>query len=131
MTMHRILVVDDEVALARTVALNLEDTGRFEVAVANNGTEALDMAPRFRPDLILLDLMMPDMDGSEVAERLCADPLLRDVPVVFLTAVVAKAEVKAGGDMIGGRCFLAKPARAEELVSCIDNQLRRAAASQR
>ena len=123
MKTHRILVVDDEVALASTVRLHLEDTGRFEVEVANSGTSALAKGPVFKPDLVLLDLMMPDMDGSEVAERFSRDPRMAHVPIVFLTAVVAKAEVRAGGDFIGGRCFLAKPTGARELIACIDKRL--------
>jgi len=86
MNRKKILVVDDEVSLTRMLKRNLEATGRYEVCEENFGARALEAARAFGPDLIVLDVMMPDADGGEVASRLGEDPRLRDVPVIFLTA---------------------------------------------
>ena len=88
----RILVVDDESSITLGIQMNLEALGGYKVRTENEGRKALKAARVFRPDLILLDIMMPDADGAEVASRLAEDPELRDIPVVFLTAIVAKRE---------------------------------------
>jgi two-component system sensor histidine kinase/response regulator len=121
----RILIIDDEVSLALMLKLNLERTGRFEVHTASSGGTGLSEARELRPDLILLDLMMPDMDGTEVADRLAENPRTSDIPIIFLTAVAQKAEVKARGGVIGGRTFIAKPAEAAEVVAAIEKRLER------
>ncbi|MBI4323241.1 MAG: response regulator [Candidatus Omnitrophica bacterium] len=119
----RILIVDDEVGLTRLLKLNLEQTGAYEVRTENQGSRALAAAREFRPDLILCDVIMPDMEGSEVAAQLQADPSLAATPIVFLTAVVSREEVEAQGGLIGGRPFLAKPAPVEKIVACIEQHL--------
>ena len=120
----KILVVDDEAGLTHLVKSILEHTGKYEVREANGGVQGLEQARMFRPDLVLLDILMPDMDGSEVAQQLKIDPTLRQVPVVFLTAAVTKDEVASErGGMIGGHPFLAKPVMIPELLSCIEKQL--------
>src|ERR1035441_8695941 len=88
----RILVVDDEPEITLMLKLNLEQTGRYEVRTENLGRRAIEAAREFRPDLILLDVMMPDMLGSEIAAQLEADPKLRAIKFVFLTAMVSKEE---------------------------------------
>jgi two-component system, OmpR family, response regulator len=105
----RILVIDDESAIARSLKLNLEAVGGYEVGTENNPRRALETARHFRPDLVLLDFMMPDMDGGDVATRLRADPLFRDIPIIFLTAIVSNAETDGHEMMRGGETFLAKP----------------------
>lgn len=119
----RILVVDDEESLARILKLNLESNGGYEVRVENDGRRAIEAAREFRPDLILLDVIMPDVDGGQVAAELKEIPQLRSVPVVFLTAVVSKDEVRSHGDHIGGRTFLAKPASIREVLEVIEKTL--------
>jgi DNA-binding response OmpR family regulator len=84
----RILVVDDEVSIAETLSIVFEDEG-FACAVAGNGRVALDEARRERPDLVVLDLMMPVMDGRAMLHAMRADPELRDVPVVVMSAAPA------------------------------------------
>ncbi len=123
MQQKKILVVDDEVALTRMMRLNLEQTGRFEVLEVNAGTEALAAARRFKPDLILLDVMMPDLGGDEVAEQLREDPQLARVPYVFITAIVTKSETGAGAAEISGQTFLAKPVKRDELLAVADEIL--------
>ena len=88
--MARIIVVDDEPDFTMLVRAHLESLGHFNVHEENDSTNAVRAAREFDPDLILLDIMMPEMDGSEVAAHLCADSRLADVPVIFLTALVQK-----------------------------------------
>lgn len=120
---RRILVVDDEPALTRMVKLNLERTGDFEVRTENMGSRALQAAREFKPDLIFLDVMMPDMGGDEVATQLKEDPELSQTRFVFMTAIVTKEETGATGSSIGGNVFLAKPVKTDELIATIDRVL--------
>ena len=120
----RILVVDDEATLTRMVKLNLERTGDYEVRTENKGSQALQAAREFKPDLIFLDVMMPDMSGDEVCAQIKEDSQLTDVAIVFMTAIVTKAETDELGSNIGGREFLAKPAKTEEMIAVIENLLR-------
>jgi two-component system OmpR family response regulator len=117
----RVLVVDDETNITDLVATVLRYEG-FEVAAANDGHEALAAAETFRPDLIVLDVMMPDVDGFEVARRLVDRG--RAVPVVFLTARDA-TEDKVRGLTIGGDDYVTKPFSLDELVARIRSVLRR------
>ena len=119
----RILVVDDEVALTRMVKLNLEQTGNYEVRTENQGSMAISAAREFKPDLIMLDVMMPDMTGDEVAAQLKGDPELEHIKYIFMTAIVTKDETGATGSTIGGNVFLAKPVKTGELVAAIERML--------
>ena len=103
MSTKRILVVDDEPGVTRNLKLTLESGGGYEVLSENHAANALTAARIFRPDLILLDVMMPDMDGGDVAARLRADPLLRDTPIIFLTALVSNEETDGHEMLSGGR----------------------------
>lgn len=120
---HKILVVDDEASFTRLLKLNLEQTGRYTVQVENRATAAMASATRFEPDLILLDVMMPEMDGGELATLLRAHPKLHAVPIVFLTAAVKPEEVARNNGIIGGMPFLAKPVELEDLLECLRGQL--------
>ena len=116
----RILLVDDEPAFTRLMKLNIETNGGYEVQVENNGSRAVAAARAYRPDVIFLDVIMPDIDGGQVAAELRADPKLKDTPVVFLTAVVSKNEVIERGDVIGGQMFLAKPVTVADVIRTIE-----------
>jgi CheY-like chemotaxis protein len=116
----KILLVDDEPALTRMLRLNLEQTGRFEVREENRGTNALSAAREFQPDLIFLDVMMPDIGGDEVADQLKQDPELCKIKYVFLTAIVTKRETGTGAAEISGETFLAKPVKRDELLEVVD-----------
>ena len=124
MEKKRILLVDDEASITRTLQLYLEATGDYEVRTENHGREAVRVARAFRPDLVMLDLIMPDVDGSEVAEGFQDDPELKATPIVFLTALVSRREVGAEGRDIGGHPFLAKPVDPEKVVECIEKLLK-------
>ena len=120
-----ILVIDDEESFTFFIKLNLQAETRhdFQVTTANGGEEGLKIAKTLRPDLILLDIMMPDMCGTEVSEKLLLDPRTKNIPIIFLTAVAQKDEVEEAAGMMGGREFIAKPAGIEELVSRIEATL--------
>jgi len=123
MDKKRILLVDDEPDVTQLLKLCLEKTGAYEVREENRGERALVTARAFKPDLILLDVMMPAMDGGQVAAQLKADEKLKNTPVVFLSAVVAKEEAQKQQGMIGGHPFIAKPASPEEVTTAIEKYL--------
>lgn len=125
MDKKRILVVDDEAIVTRTLKMYLEGTGSYEVRTENEGTKALPAAREFDPDLVLLDLIMPDTDGATVAAEIKEDEALKDTPIVFLTALVSQQEVGPSGKDIGGHPFLAKPVDPEKVVEAIEQHARR------
>jgi two-component system, OmpR family, response regulator len=119
----RILAVDDRASNTRLVKLYLERTNDYVVREENDPKAALAAAEEFEPDLILLDVMMPGMDGGDLAVRFKASPKLNTVPIVFLTAAVTKQEVQAGGGQVGGYPFLAKPLVLTEVIACLKHHL--------
>ncbi len=119
---RRILIVDNDRDTTHLVKILLEKTGRYSVLEENDATKAHQSAQNFRPDLILLDIVMPETDGGEVAARIQADPELQRTPVIFLTALVTKTETKAGL-RIQGHPFLAKPINIPELINGIEKNL--------
>ncbi|MEQ8438599.1 MAG: response regulator transcription factor [Ilumatobacter fluminis] len=121
---HHLLVVDDEDNLRSMLAAALQHHG-FDVSEAANGREALEVIPTRRPDLILLDVMMPELDGFEVCRRLRADG--DRTPVLFLTARDA-TEDKVRGLTLGGDDYLEKPFSLDELVARTEAVLRRTSA---
>jgi two-component system OmpR family response regulator len=125
MNTKRILVVDDEPSVTRNLKLNLESSGGYDVFAENDATNALTAARIFRPDLILLDVIMPGLDGGDVAARLRADPLLRDTPVIFLTALVSNEETHGHEMVSGGETFLAKPVDIAELRKTLQDHIPR------
>lgn len=124
MSRKRILVVDDEESFTRLLKLNLESTGRYEVREENWAGGVLATARTFNPDLILLDVMMPQQLGGDVAAGLKADEQLRDIPIVFLSAAVRKERVQEHGGVISGYPFLAKPVDLDEVIACIEKYAR-------
>jgi two-component system OmpR family response regulator len=120
----RLLVVDDEPNILELLATSLRFAG-FEVTTATNGREALAAARSFRPDLVVLDVMMPDMDGFDVVRRMRGEGAT--VPVLFLTARDA-TEDKVAGLTVGGDDYVTKPFSLEELVARVRAVLRRTGA---
>jgi len=117
----KVLVVDDEQSITDLVALALRYE-QFEVAVAHTGRQALNAVRSFKPDLVVLDIMLPDFDGFEVARRMGAE--WPTVPVLFLTARDATDD-KIRGLTLGGDDYMTKPFSLEELVARIRAVLRR------
>ena len=125
MTKRKILLVDDEVSITRALALYLTESGNCDVKVENDGTRAVATARAFRPDLIFMDVVMPDADGGTLAAEIEADTVLRGTPLVFLTALVSRHEIGATSTKIGGYPFLAKPVHPDEVIKCIEEYARR------
>ncbi len=125
MTKKRILLVDDEKSLTTLLKLNLEETGNYEVRVENWPEDALAAAREFKPDLILLDIIMPRMPGGNVAAQIDNDPALKGTPIVFLTAAVRKWQVEDNDGIICEHPCLAKPASVEEVIAMIEKHARK------
>ncbi|MBI3882398.1 MAG: response regulator [Verrucomicrobia bacterium] len=120
MTTRKILIVDDNLALSQMLKQQLEASGGFAVQVENRSTAALDAVRKFRPDLVVMDVMMPEVDGGQIVSAMREDRQLAKIPVVFLTGTVRKEEVERRRGTIGGMPFLAKPVRLEEILSWIN-----------
>jgi CheY-like chemotaxis protein len=123
MNPKRILIVDDEAAITRSLKLTLEATAGYEVRTENDSSRAIDAAREFHPQLILLDVLMPGLDDCDVSARLHADPELRDTPIVFLTALANNEETGGRVVVAGSTVYLAKPVDTEELIKCIERTL--------
>jgi CheY-like chemotaxis protein len=119
--MARILVVDDEPSILRLVTATLEPRG-YEIITAESGIDALVYAKSKKPDLILLDIMMPHMDGNEVRKRLAADPQTKDIPVIHLSAVGDfQQQLKALED--GSVGYITKPFAPKDLQQQVADML--------
>jgi DNA-binding response OmpR family regulator len=117
----KVLLIDDEEDFCFFVKLNLEKTGKYEVITTTSGETGLIMASKEHPDLVLLDIIMPDMNGGQVAGLLLDDANTKDIPVLFITAIASRSETQSQDGIIGGRMFIAKPVTAEELEIKIDS----------
>lgn len=114
--LKRILYVDDETILHQMTRLTLERMGGFQVEIAASGAEALEKAPAYGPDLILLDVMMPGMDGPETFGRLRGIDAVKEVPVVFITAKAQPQEVERFR-ALGAAGVLTKPFDPKQLCA--------------
>ncbi len=121
----KVLVVDDEEDFCFFVRENLLTSGKFDVVIATTGRRGIELAETEVPDIILLDMVMPDISGETVLEHLRENPSTASIPVIFLTALVTRQDT--GKDMfkkIGNSYFIAKPVRTRELITSIDQVLR-------
>ena len=123
MRKKRILVVDDSPSITAMLKIKLEAVGLYEVVEENHAGRSLETIRVCQPDVILLDVMMPEMDGGDIDAQLREDPLLRQIPVIFLTSAVKKTEMTNGTMKIRGRLFLAKPVDIDEVCSCVAQSL--------
>lgn len=114
----KILVVDDERHIVRLVEVNLVRAG-YDVVVAYDGVEALEVFAKEKPDMVVLDVMMPRMDGFEVLKKLQSDPASRDVPVIMLTAKAQDADIFRGWSS-GVSSYLTKPFNPRELLTFVE-----------
>jgi len=119
---RRVLIVDDDADSTHLVKILLEKTGNYVVLEENDADQAHQSARNFRPHAILLDIMMPKTDGSEVAAQIEADPELCGTPIIFLTALITEPETKAGLRIEGHRS-LAKPINIPRLIDQIEESL--------
>lgn len=122
MNEKKILIVDDEKDVLVTVGKRLASEG-YAVITADNGRDAVTMAKTKLPDIILLDVLMSDMDGGEVAEKLKDDSRTKNIPVIFLTALLSKTEEYQDNHIVAGNITFAKPIDTGELLTQIKKLL--------
>lgn len=123
MDKKKILIVDDEIDVLSVLEKGLADE-EYTVIKANNGTDAIILAQSKCPDIIILDLMIPDMYGEEVLKKLREDCETKDIPIIFVTCLLSKKEEKTIEDhAIGGHVFIAKPYDIEGLLAQVDRLL--------
>lgn len=118
---YKILIVDDVMSNVLLLKVLLTNE-KFMIATANNGRHALEQVEATNPDLILLDVMMPDMNGFEVAQKLKANPQTADIPIIFLTALNSTADI-VKGFQVGANDFISKPFNKEELIIRVNHQI--------
>ena len=121
----RILVIDDEIDFTHMVKMLLQMSGPYQVREVHAARAAVTMAREFQPDVILLDCMMPEIDGGEVASRLEADPETSHIPVIFLTATVDQPQELPSRCYTGTRTYLPKPIQLAKLIETIDQAISR------
>jgi CheY-like chemotaxis protein len=119
---RRVLIVDDDANSTHLVKILLERSGPYLVLEENDPAKADETAHSFRPDVILLDIIMPKIDGGELATQIEADRELHDTPIIFLTALVTHSEANSGLQ-IQGHPFVAKPISIPELIEAIEKHL--------
>ncbi len=119
----RVLIIDDEEVFTELVKMNPEATGRYEVRAENKGSLGLLAARQFKPDLILLDLIMPYMGGGEVSGQLESDEETKNIPIVFVTGIMTQPEAATRGGIISGHQAIAKPVTTEQLLNVIEKNI--------
>ena len=118
---YKILLVDDEKDFCVLTKRRLEQLGDFEVTATTDAEEGIDIAKKENLDLVILDVVMPKLQGSDVAQILLDNPKTKNVPILFLTSMITKTEIGRGLiKKIGGRSFMAKPIdNIDEFTACI------------
>ncbi len=122
MSKATILLIDDEAQMLTLLTDILEVRG-YSVLAANNGIDGYDLAKSKGPDVIILDLAMPDMDGGQVAQKIRETPETEHIPIIFLTALLSKDIETNNQHMVGGNVMFAKPCDFNELTNQIDKML--------
>lgn len=120
---RRILMVDDDELMLSIIKKVFEGTGRFEVRTEKDSSRARRAAHEFKPELILLDVNMPNYDGGDVATFLGHDPATRSIPILFLTSMVTPEQVEQHDGTIAGHPFVAKPAGVREILRRVETIL--------
>ncbi|MCF6311899.1 MAG: response regulator [Verrucomicrobiales bacterium] len=121
---RRILVIDDEAGFTKLLKMNLEKTGQYEVRIENDSMKALNAAHEFLPDAVLLDIVMPGLDGGDVAAQMQAEPLLQHIPVIMMTALVSQEETSQDAvAQAGAMNILPKPVNLDVLLRCLEEVL--------
>ena len=118
---YKILIVDDVMSNVLLLKVLLTNE-KFAIATANNGQQALEQVEKEHPDLVLLDVMMPDLSGFEVAQRLKSNPDTADIPIIFLTALNSTTDI-VKGFQVGANDFISKPFNKEELIIRVTHQI--------
>ncbi len=118
---YKVLIVDDVISNVLLLKVLLTNE-KFQIATAGNGMQALEQVRKEKPDLVLLDVMMPDINGFEVAKRMKADPEMAEIPIIFLTALNGTTDI-VNGFKAGGNDFISKPFNKEELIIRVSHQI--------
>ena len=118
---YKVLIVDDVISNVLLLKVLLTNE-KFKIVTAGNGTQALEQVKKENPDLVLLDVMMPDISGFEVAQQMKADPEMSEIPIIFLTALNSTADI-VKGFQVGGNDFISKPFNKEELIIRVTHQI--------
>ena len=119
----KILLIDDEIGFTNMMKLYLEKAGNYEVRTENMPFQAVSAALEFKPDMIFLDVIMPGLDGGDIAGAIKQDKDLKNVPLVFLTAIAQDSSADKIRGLIGCREFLPKPVSGEQILECIKKHL--------
>lgn len=122
MDKKRVMVVDDEQDLLELTKLTLEGTGRYEVLTLTNAKDIIDNLHRFKPDIILLDIRMPMVDGLEACQMLNNDPIGKSVPIIILSVMDSDKD-RLNAFKVGVVDYLSKSAKKEELIASIEKAL--------
>ena len=121
----RILIVDDEESSRKLLEAKLQTIGcGKDIIKASNGEEAITLAQTEHPDIIFLDVMMPQMDGGNVKRRLLDNEATKDIPIIFSTALITKEEAEESGGVVGGGLYIAKPYNTEKIGQAITAALK-------
>ena len=116
----KVLIIDDEFDFCYFVKTNLMQSGPFEVTIATNGKDGIELAQKEKPGIILLDLFMPDMPGEDVAVALKEIPATANIPILFVTALASNDDISNGaGNKIGDNYIMPKPIRTKKLIETI------------
>jgi CheY-like chemotaxis protein len=119
----KILVIDDDPGVCEFLKLTLEKTRKYDVVVSTSGSEGLKLAEIYQPNLVLLDIMMPEMSGAEVAEKLVKNEKTCDIPIAFITGLLTKEDVEKRQGFIHGFLFISKPVTPKQLVEQVESVL--------
>jgi len=126
----KVLVVDDEANIVHLLTTRLAASGYVAMSTTS-GREAVTMAKEFLPDVILLDIVIPDLEGTQVAAILAEDPTTKDIPIVFLTGRIITKDEQPAGKKVSRHYFIAKPITTEELLDTISQALAEAEGKER
>lgn len=129
MAKAKILIVDDEEKFCKMIKSNLEKEG-YEVQIETKGAQAFQAAKTFRPNLIIMDILMPDLGGCEAVDLIRKDEKMKNIPVIFLTALAKKGDQEIYGGIVDGRPFIAKPVlskpvKTKDLLISIEENLKK------
>ena len=120
---RKILLIDDEKTFTQVLRFNLEETKRFTIRVEHSGREVIRVAREFKPDLIILDIMMPGMPGDKAAHQLKNNDDTKNIPIIFLTAIMTTEETGKRDNALGDYIVVAKPVDIDKLIAIIDRTL--------
>ena len=123
MDKKKILIIDDEEEFSNFVKINLENVGKYEAKTQSNAALAINVIKQYKPDLIFLDILMPQISGTELYSQIKEEEDIKNIPIIFLTAIADKKEVRETEGNLGGHTFIAKPVSTDELIKVIEENI--------